>query len=751
MHTSRYPFTVLYLQSAATLEDIRAAARELKRLTDTHVVFPPTLVRTIRQNSEIAPLFKKAKGIWTTKEYLASFIKDELQAYLRKLIDQQPKFYIDPKVETPSRIPRKIPNPLRSFLCDPEPASQGGRGKLAIVLAEPGQGKTYMSRHLVSELARANTGIIPLMVDSSQWQTLSIEEHGSLSRTIAHSFRHFDSPIGWLEGHEEEFLQATLKADIFRIVFDGFDEYILRNRGLVQPMEVLQALAALASTTGTRIIITSRTSFWYTNLPDAAVEEFIAKTGSLVYVIQPFDPEQAKNYFTSRLPIQRQQSYASETYTTLLRDNAALIGRGFVLSLIADLAERTVGPSQTTPLFETNALLWLMDALCERELLRQKLPFTAKEQIAVLRTLATEKAIGATATTELLQLAMAEVRPSLDPASLQEAVEKLKSHPLLEKSRTDDVWRFKQEQTGIVLIAAQLVDWNRDEIGRFMAKAKFDAGARQDVGSTIVDLVKGRHSEDETIARLRDICRDLASVYGHAAVPPDEGCRLAAVVALIAVERFRPTGSTHQDRTGLLLAVCGPEITGLTFAGTIARHDLSGVSFAGCRFERVTWANCKFDKNTTFRHCHLVGGIPPAHCSGFGTVTLTDCWLDPDADAMFNSARVKEGQRKYSADDLRNDMRGVLNKFMIKGGIGLKSVTEDNLKKGPISASRHRDEIFEVLETLVLTKHTISGGLVGYHVREEAGEAVKFYAANNVFTGRVREAFERLQSHLSLA
>jgi hypothetical protein len=734
------------------MDDIRSAARELKRPTDIHVVFPPTLARTIRQNPDIYPLFKKAKGRWTTKEYLASFIKDELQTYLKKLVDQQPKFYIDPRVETPSSIPRKIPNPLRSFLYDPEAPSQsqGGRGRLAIVLAEPGQGKTYMSRHLVSELARANTGIIPLMVDSSQWQTLSLEDQGSLSKTIAHSFRHFDSPIGWLEGHEEEFLQATLKADIFRIVFDGFDEYILRNRGLVQPLEVLQALATLASATGTRIIITSRTSFWYTNLPDAAVEEFIANTGALVYVIQPFEPEQAKNYFSSRLGDQRQQNYASETYSALLKDNRELIGRGFVLSLIADLAERTVELGQTTAPLESNALLWLMDALCEREWLRQKLPFSAKEQISVLRTLATEKAIGATANTELLQLAMAEVRPSLDAASLQDAIEKFKSHPLLEKSRAEDVWRFKQEQIGIVLVATQLVDWSRDRIGRFIAKATFEAGARQDVGSTIVDLVKGRRKEDETVARLQEICTDLRSVYEGARAPADEGRRLAAVVALIAVERFRPKGSTHQERTASLLAVCGPEIAGLAFAGTIARHDFSDVSFSGCRFERVTWANCKFNRNTLFRFCHFIGGIPPAHCSGFGTVTLIDCRLDPEADAIFNSARVKEGQRRYSVDDLRNDMASVLNKFIIKGGIGLKTITEDNLGKGSVGASRHRDDILEVLGALVLMKHTISGGVSGYNVREDAIEAVKFYAANNVFTGRVREAFERLQDRLAL-
>ncbi len=91
-----------------------------------------------------------------------------------------------------------------------------------------------MSRHLVAVLAGSKVAL-PLMVDSSQWHTLPLEDQLSLPKTITHSFRHFNATIGWLEGHEDEFLRTTLKADIFRIIFDGFDEYILRNRGVVTP------------------------------------------------------------------------------------------------------------------------------------------------------------------------------------------------------------------------------------------------------------------------------------------------------------------------------------------------------------------------------------------------------------------------------------------------------------------------------------------------------------------------------------
>jgi hypothetical protein len=72
---------------------------------------------------------------------------------------------------------------------------------------------------------------------------------------------------------------------------------------------------------------------------------------------------------------------------------------------------------------------------------------------------------------------------------------------------------------------------------------------------------------------------------------------------------------------------------------------------------------------------------------------------------------VKEGKKKYSTEDLRTDIHSVISKFIIKGGIGLKSVEARNLQKGPISASRYRDEITDALIATVLEEHHISGAL----------------------------------------
>src|SRR5213078_3421210 len=100
------------------------------------------------------------------------------------------------------------PNPILSFLLDSDTDGGSSSGKLGILLAEPGQGKTYMSHYLVSSISKMNKGLVPIMVDSSQWGTMSVEDQSSLAKTIAHSFRHFDATLGWVAGHEDVFLRA---------------------------------------------------------------------------------------------------------------------------------------------------------------------------------------------------------------------------------------------------------------------------------------------------------------------------------------------------------------------------------------------------------------------------------------------------------------------------------------------------------------------------------------------------------------
>jgi len=78
-------------------------------------------------------------------------------------------------------------------------------------------------------------------------------------------------------------------------------------------------------------------------------------------------------------------------------------------------------------------------------------------------------------------------------------------------------------------------------------------------------------------------------------------------------------------------------------------------------------------------------------------------------------------------------------------------VEERNLIRGTIGISRHREEILKELKRSVFERHTISGrASTGYNVSERVVAEVRFYADNNVFTGSIQTAYERLLERLKL-
>ena len=121
-----------------------------------------------------------------------------------------------------------------------------------------------------------------------------------------------------------------------------------------------------------------------------------------------------------------------------------------------------------------------------------------------------------------------------------------------------------------------------------------------------------------------------------------------------------------------------------------------------------------------------------------------------EAQAWIDAVRVKEGVKRYSADQLRADMALVFSRCSFKGGIGLKTVDEADLRKGPIRESPHRDDIVGELLSTVVERHEISGVGGGLAIRRTAEEAAKFFAVNNVFTGPLQLAFERLLARIGL-
>jgi hypothetical protein len=749
VHTDRILFEVLYLQSKASADGLREAKRRLKP-DITHVVYASSL--DARQKSHRELFQDKAKGFWTTKQYIASFIHDELEAYKGALIAQAPKHYVDPDVEVPAGMRRKIPNPLFSFLADSPASPDALAGGLGILLAEPGQGKTYMSQYLVSKMAglAPSRELFPIYINSDQWQSIAPDDFVDLPKTITHSFGHLGTPIGWLAGCEEKFLEVTLKAGLFRIVFDGFDEYVLRNHGRVTATEAMSVLARFVDITGTRIVVTSRTSFWNSELE--SVSRHFEETRLSVYTQLPFDTGKAKSYFSARLLRPASVERATNLYADLQKTGKEFVGRGFVLNLLANLVERDPG---TLPSVAGNPIEWLMHAICEREKLRQDLPLSAEEQINAISLFVAECAQGAVPNSDLLETAISLVATHLGADSRRDCIKKLSSHPLIQRpSASSDSWKVPQDQVRVVLLARYLMNLTvtpASELRLFATKARIEDSFAGDVAEMIVDLTLPESDKEARLRRIIGAILSAQNISNDSSLRQDCLRRLAVMVALRAVDRLLSKGTAHKDRTLMLVSLLPAGLRDLDFSGAITRMNFETDTFDRCRFEHVRWANCQFSSATRFKDCDFVGGSE-TYCEGLGLAKWQNFTADEEGRAFINSVCIKEGQKKYTSEDLGADIRFVMDKFIKKGSIAFKSVKESHVGSGPVGVSPHKDLIIDEVTKRLLERHEISGiSEKGLNVREDAKDCMRFYAANNVFTGALQDVFERLQKKLGLS
>jgi hypothetical protein len=753
----KYPFTILFLSADCTQEAIRAAGKALADPANTQVVFAPSIRSSKGQIEDF--LARKVAGIADTKDFLLSFLRDQLSKYQAKLSIPSSDF-VEPGFEVPSGLTLKRPNPLMLFLEQPYKADQG---ELAILLGEPGQGKTYTAKYVAYEVSSRRASI-PIFVHAPQWGTMFTGDLGSIWKTITHSFKYFETPIDWVEGCEEEFLSVSLKAGLFSIIFDGLDEYVLWNRGKIGAVEAKDNLLRLAVSSGSRILTTCRTSFWRSNFEQSGTDE--VSPAPLVYILKPFDRNQARQYFRKRIPDSEDQLMSAmaiySRFSPSRTDDTPsnFVGRGFILNLIADLVSR----SETIPTVgseKTNVIRWIITALCEREEKRQKLPISPEAQIRILEDCAEEIARGHTVSDETLTtlIQISAMVSDEELGSLVGDTKKrgsLQDHPLIRRSDSGE-WQFVHEQVLFNLLAqrfTEYVDQYPERLANFLPYLRMEGSLVTDFATAVVDqLFTGEESETSIDEGIRGcvgaIVRCCASPKAEA--PAKGGTVLATTIALLALNRLMSGGQQHNDRTQKFLSFFpGSVLRGVTFTGTVSKMDLSGVRFEECSFQQVTWANCEFNSETKFERCVFVGG-KVTFCKGFGQAEWIGGHVDTEANGMINSEKIAEGKRKYTTADLRYEMEQVIKKFVPKEGVGLKSVYEPHLYSGAFGASIHRKVIIETLKRHVLEENRVSGAAEGaYHIRESAKGAVGHYASNGVFTGALADAFSELVKLLKL-
>src|SRR5262249_24843387 len=161
----------------------------------------------------------------------------------------------------------------------------------------------------------------------------------------------------------------------------------------------------------------------------------------------------------------------------------------------------------------------------------------------MLRRIAFEMACGQPATNDLIEYCIGLANPDLDTPEIADCVPKLATHPLIERASGTDQWVFKEEQTAIILVADAILTAEPHLRKQHVSAIKLQEGQVEDLATTLVDLVMlASPDRDSQIALLAALVRSFMQVS------EEEGreSRLAASLALTAVERLTPKGKTKE-------------------------------------------------------------------------------------------------------------------------------------------------------------------------------------------------------------
>jgi hypothetical protein len=668
--------------------------------------------------------------------------------------------YVDPPIEAVSH-PDMPFSPKRNALIESfiQPNRSGSTNDLIhVLLAEPGHGKTFFSRYLSELLLRFQ--LVPLFVESKQWSGLGTDDLSDIWKTVAHTFRALRAPIPIVDGYEESFIRICLKANLFRLVFDGFDEYVLKTAGHVDAREALDSMRAMSGATGTPLLITSRSSFWHT--------EVQPRLGTLadairVFQMKPFSTVQAERYLHHRFPdsparVKSGVRVFSELKRRTSTGDVDFVGRGFFLPLLADVVERDDVDVNFQPRGMT-ATQWIMSNLCGREILAHRLPLTIEQQTRLFTEYAQLLFAGEPATLENLRLVLATTpglnRDDIDALTGKASERSLRIHPLLSVDPVTNQVVFASQQIFYSLLCDALVcGCSGDASDRNGLKSMLNArnvapSVLSELAESLVEHV-AETSADNTgfVERIRQVLESIKQCEPtRPGTHVQNAAAMASCIAVTAISRLFPTGSSRKEKANALLSLLGLQtFSALDVMGTLNGYDFRGARFEDCEFEGVIWFGCIFDGNTVFSRCVFRANRVLA-CDGFGSCTWIGCELDNLSTTAFRSEQIRAERVPYTQYDLRHDVRLLAKKFVEAGRF--REVRQSDLGKGPLGLSIHRNRIVECFKDSILDRHDASE-IVSYSVKPSERETVQFFLDNGVPSGSIKTVVDELARSLHI-
>ncbi|MBI5903872.1 MAG: hypothetical protein HZB84_10370 [Deltaproteobacteria bacterium] len=233
--------------------------------------------------------------------------------------------------------------------------------------------------------------LIPIYVESQHWSKLQLDGVDELWDIISNSLSQFSTSLHVTE----ELFRHMLQHGLLCFIFDGFDELCGHRRFPLSAADVLNQLARIAQDSDARMILTTRTLYW---------ESEIANKPSNVRMEQlaPFNTQQAKGYFAKHFPgdiVQRDRAFSlyqnlqkrvqPPTVEGGLSSRNLFINLPVCVNMVAECV-KLGAVTDSAYQFKQGIVRGFLDLICEREQVRQGLLATAGEQLLAFEELAIE-------------------------------------------------------------------------------------------------------------------------------------------------------------------------------------------------------------------------------------------------------------------------------------------------------------------------------------------------------------------------
>ncbi len=729
----------VYLLTGCLDEDIRnvedavLGARSIFTKENCFIVIPESMSgrNVLKRLEDEGRIYIFEDLMWKKIQHIFSGYIEEDKKRIENL---QAEHYVEPQVEEERGATWSLQN-FSNML-----SGKGTGESVVVIKADAGVGKTTLAAKIASELADQwkKSRVVPLLLTGqTNWRELSERAHSAtnlgdiLISLLTMKAGEAEFPLR----RSEEFARI-IQLGYFAFIFDGFDE-LAKSSGVVPlvPQENFNWLASIAKDSNTRIMLTTRPSFW-----NREIDESVAKEHKL-FRLKPFDSKNVSKYFDQYFSGKENSNdftqKAKKFYSDLRKsqgDDAneySFFNLPACAMMIADQVEKggddyVVMTDKTT---QQNSTREFFLQILRRENKRQQTQTEAETMHEVFENIAITSS-----EFELNDIATdpkCEIQP--------EDIDKIADHAFLEEiNNRPGKFLFKIDFLRHYLQASHI---RRFIMGKSNQSFQEECKRNKDLRVLIEAEADGSGHLSERVAHALDM-QNVDKVVGLHKACVGRGIEhslksfLFHIIAKTVISRSRG-GESRRERGDTILSLLGDgsakRVANLHVRGALGEIYLNGWEIRDSSFVDFSLTKGSTQSDLRFVNCKFSGSLELPNDSRF-----ENCTSSETAKLVLN----KIGSVEITKEDIRKNLETVLSRFWIHGRLRVRTILEDDWKTGKTTGIEQCYGLLEILKQEdVVEKHEHYRRL---QIKRNAINDVKEFMENGMTQRRVQAVLERM-------